>query len=135
MQKTRTHEIFNSTRFLSSNHEKISLWCMFYCLTMKGKAKHHQGNKKSKCQVATLKRYYVYLSNGKENAIYTSRHRAIVMQLYNWRWWKPKWKNSKTSNDKTQSQPNACEVRARKGMELRWSQGFRLDELDVWQTR
>jgi hypothetical protein len=54
------------------------------------------------------------------------------MQLYNWKWQKPKWKDIKTFNDKTQVQANAKEVRAKKSMEPRWSPTFGLDELDVW---
>jgi len=55
------------------------------------------------------------------------------MWLYNRRWWKLKWKDSKTSNDKTQVQVDADEVGIREGIELRWSQGFGLNELDAWQ--
>jgi len=51
------------------------------------------------------------------------------MQLYNWRWQKLKWKDFKTSNDKTQVQAYANEVRAEKGMESKWSPRFGLDEL------
>jgi hypothetical protein len=55
------------------------------------------------------------------------------MWLYNRKWWKFKWKDSKTSNDKTQVQVDADEVRIREGIKLRWSQGFGLNELDAWQ--
>jgi hypothetical protein len=29
------------------------------------------------------------------------------MHLYNWKWWKLKWKDSSTSNDETQAYANA----------------------------
>jgi hypothetical protein len=43
----------------------------------KGKAKHHWGNKRNKCQVATLYKYCVSLSNGKRNATCTSYHKML----------------------------------------------------------
>jgi hypothetical protein len=54
------------------------------------------------------------------------------MWLYNQGRWKPKWKDLRTSNDETQVQANGNGVGIREGMELRWSLGFGLDELDVW---
>jgi hypothetical protein len=41
-------------------------------------------------------------------------------------------KNPKTSNDETHVQANVGGVGTREGIELKWSQGFKLDELDVW---
>ncbi len=53
------------------------------------------------------------------------------MQLCNQRKQKPKWKDPRTSNVKAQAQANVGMVGAKEGIELGWSQGFRLDELDV----
>jgi hypothetical protein len=44
--------------------------------------KHYWGNKKNKCQAATLYESYTNLSNGKRNAIYTSHCGVMGMQLY-----------------------------------------------------
>jgi hypothetical protein len=40
----------------------------------------------------------ISLSNGKRNAICTSRRRVVGMWLYNQEWQRPKWKDLKTSN-------------------------------------
>jgi len=48
---------------------------------------------------------------------------------------RPKWKDSRTSNVKTQVQVDVDKVGVREGIGLRWSQGFGLDELDVWKER
>jgi hypothetical protein len=55
------------------------------------------------------------------------------MPLYNWEQQMFKWKDLRTSNVETHVQTNAFEVGVKKGVELGWPQGFRLDELDVWQ--
>jgi hypothetical protein len=55
------------------------------------------------------------------------------MRLFRWGWQRPKWKDSKTYNVETQVQVDAYGVGVREGIELGWSQGLRLDELDIWQ--
>jgi hypothetical protein len=47
-----------------------------------GKARHHWGSKRNKCQVATLYESCINLSNGKRNATYTSCRRVVGMRLY-----------------------------------------------------
>jgi len=47
-----------------------------------GKTKHHWGSRKSKCQVATLYKSCVSLSNGKPNVTCTSCRRMVQMRLY-----------------------------------------------------
>jgi len=59
----------------------------------------------------------------------------VGMQLYNREWQKPKWKDLKTSNVETHVQAYASEVGVKEGIKLGWSQGFGLDELDLWQER
>jgi len=71
------------------------------------------------------------LSSGKQNVIYTLH--CIRMQLYNWRWQKPKWKDPKTFNVGTQAQVYVSVVGIREDIGLKWSRGFGLDDLDVWQ--
>jgi hypothetical protein len=44
----------------------------------------------------------------------------------------PKWKDPKTSNVKTQVQIDVDGVGVKEGIRLGWSQGFGLDELNVW---
>jgi len=90
-------------------------------LPWKGKVRHHWDNKKNKCQIATSLGSCVSLSNGKQNAICTSHGKVVEMWLYNWRRWKFKWKDSKTSNDKTQVQIDVNEVGIKEGIELKWS--------------
>jgi hypothetical protein len=90
-------------------------------LPWKGKVRHHWDNKKNKCQIATSLGSCVSLSNGKQNAICTSHSKVVGMWLYNWRQWKFKWKDSKTSNDKTQVQVDVDEVGIKEGIELKWS--------------
>jgi hypothetical protein len=86
-----------------------------------GKTKHHRGNKKRKCQVATSQGFYVNLSNGKQNVTCTSQHKIVRMWLYNQGQWKPKWNDPRTSNVKTQAQTNVGKVGTKDGIELRWS--------------
>ncbi len=98
----------------------------------RGKMKYHWGSRKNKCQAATLYKSYFNLSNGKQNAICTSSCRVVGMQLYNQGKQRPKWRALKTFNVETHVQINVGRVGVREGIELGWSQGFRLDELDVW---
>jgi hypothetical protein len=65
------------------------------------------------------------------NAICTSCHRMVRMWLYNWRRQRLKWKDPKTSNVETHVQSHVSGVGVKEGIELGWSQGFELDELDV----
>jgi len=44
----------------------------------------------------------------------------------------PKWKDPKTFNVETEIQTNVDGMGVKEGIGLRWSQGFGLDELDVW---
>jgi len=44
----------------------------------------------------------------------------------------PKWKDLNTSNVEIQVQPNVSGVGVKEGIGLGWSQGFGLNELDVW---
>jgi hypothetical protein len=55
------------------------------------------------------------------------------MQLCNQGKQKPKWKDPRTSNVKTQTQTQVYigEAKVKEGIELGWSQRFVLDELDV----
>jgi hypothetical protein len=55
------------------------------------------------------------------------------MQLYKWGHQKPKWKDLKTYNVETQIQTDENGVGANENIGLGWSQGFVLDELNVWQ--
>jgi hypothetical protein len=73
------------------------------------KARYHWGNKRNKNQITTLYGSCASLYNGKQNVIYTSRHRLVGMQLYKRRRQKPKWKDSRTSNVETQIQANINE--------------------------
>ncbi len=66
-----------------------------------GKTKHHWGSRRNKCQVVTLYKSCVSLSNGKWNATCTSCRRAMGMRLYNQGWQRPKWKEPRTSNVET----------------------------------
>jgi hypothetical protein len=78
----------NSCKFSQSHARKrlnqiyISLWLI--TPPQGGKAKHHWGSRRIECQGATLYEYEscVNLSNGKQNSTYTSRCRAVEMQLY-----------------------------------------------------
>jgi hypothetical protein len=97
-----------------------------------GKSRHYWGSKRSKCQVATLYRSCISLSNEKQNVICTSCHNVAGMWLYKWRHQKPKWKDLRTSNVETQVQIDADGMKIREGIGLGWSQGIRLNELDVW---
>jgi len=54
----------------------------------------------------TLYGSYVNLFNGKWNVAYTSHCRVVGMPLYRQGWWRPKWKDLKTSNVETQGQVN-----------------------------
>jgi hypothetical protein len=92
-----------------------------------GKARHHWGSIRSKCQAATLYGSYANLSNGKWNGTCTSRHRIVGMQLYKWGRQRLTWKDSRTSNVETQIQADANEMKIREGIGLGWSQGFGLD--------
>jgi hypothetical protein len=51
------------------------------CLPWRGKMKHHWGNKRNKCQVATSYRFSASLSNGKRNATCTSHCKVVGMWL------------------------------------------------------
>jgi hypothetical protein len=42
-----------------------------------------------------------------------------------------KWKDPRTSNVETHAQADASRVGVKEGIEPGWSQGFRLNELDV----
>jgi hypothetical protein len=53
------------------------------------------------------------------------------MQLYNLGQQKRKWKDLRTFKDETQVHVSVSGVGTREGIELGWSWGFRLDELDV----
>jgi hypothetical protein len=55
------------------------------------------------------------------------------MQLYKQGWQRPKWKDPKTFNVETQVQTDVGGVGVKEGIRPWWSQGFGLDELDVWQ--
>jgi hypothetical protein len=55
------------------------------------------------------------------------------MQLCNQGWREFKWNNMRTSNDETWAQVNVGGVVGREGIEPKWSLGFGLVELDVWQ--
>ncbi len=66
----------------------VSLWPI--TLPQGGKARHHWGSKKNKCQVATLYRSCISLSNRKRNVICTSHCGMVGMQLYKQGWQKPK---------------------------------------------
>jgi hypothetical protein len=114
----------------------LSQICISLCLITPprgSKTRHHWGSKRNKCQVATLYRSCVSLSNRKRNATCTSHCRMVGMRLYKQGWQKPKWKDLKTSNVETQVQANVDGVGVREGIRLGWSQRFGLDKLDVWQ--
>jgi hypothetical protein len=55
------------------------------------------------------------------------------MRLYNQGQQRPKWKDPSASNVETHVQAHAGGVGIREGIKLGWSQGLRLDELDVSQ--
>jgi hypothetical protein len=86
----------------------------------------------AKCQTTTLYMSCASLSIGKWNTTCTSHHKVMGMWLYKWRWKRFKWKDSKTFNVESQVQVNANGVGIRKGIGLRWSQGFGLDDFNVW---
>jgi hypothetical protein len=127
----------NSYKFSQSFVKKCFSWIrVSLCLVAsprRGKVKHHWGSKRNKCQAATLYGSCIILFNGKRNVICTSCYKTMGMQLYNWKRQMPEWKDPKTSNVETHVQANAWGVGVRKGIEPRWSQGFGLDEFDVWQ--
>jgi hypothetical protein len=54
------------------------------------------------------------------------------MSLYKRGRQRPKWKDLRTSNVETKVQASGDGLGVREGIRLRWSQGFRLDELNVW---
>ncbi len=107
-------ELVNKTWARKKNSScKFSHWFVKKCLSWirvslcfiawpwGSKVKHHWGSKRSKCQVGTLYGYCTSLSNGKQNVICTSHHRATMMQLYKQRQQRPKWKDPRTSNVQT----------------------------------
>jgi hypothetical protein len=53
------------------------------------------------------------------------------MQLYNQIWQKPKLKDPRTSNDKTQFHIDVGGVGAWESIKLGWLQGFKLNELNA----
>ncbi len=53
------------------------------------------------------------------------------MWLYNQGQQKPRWKDLKTSNAKTQAHVNDDRLEVKEGIGTKWSCGFRLDGLDV----
>jgi hypothetical protein len=55
----------------------------------------------------------------------------VGMRLYNRKQWKFKWKDLRISNGETQVQADENKVGRKEGIELGWSKGFGLDELDV----
>jgi hypothetical protein len=57
---------------------------------------------------------------------------VVGMWLYKWKQQMLMWKDPMTSNVETQVQVDASEKGVKEGIGLRWSQGFGLDELDVW---
>jgi len=66
--KTWTHKKNSSCKFSQSPTKKclnqihISLWLV--ASPREGKVRHHCGNRKSKCQIATLYESYISLSSG-----------------------------------------------------------------------
>jgi hypothetical protein len=74
----------------------------------------------------------VYSMENKMSHVYHSI-KMVGIWLYIRTWQKLKWKDSKTSNVETRVQIYANRVGIREGIESRWSQGFGLDESNVWQ--
>jgi hypothetical protein len=57
----------------------------------------------------------------------------VGMWLYNRRWWKPRWKDTRTSNVETQTHGNVGKLGIREGIGPGWPCRFKLDALDGWQ--
>jgi hypothetical protein len=129
----KKNSFYKFSQLLIRNH--LNWICISLCLvtpSWRGKMRHHWGNKKNKCQAITLYGSCVNLSNEKWNATCTSCLRVMGMQLYNQRRQRFKWKDPRTSNDETHVQANVGGVGTIEGIESWQSQGFGLDELDVW---
>jgi hypothetical protein len=62
----------------------------------------------------------IYLME-KKNSTYTSRCKAMEMQLYRWRRQRLKWKDPRIFNVETQIQTNVDGMGIREGIGLRWS--------------
>ncbi len=131
VNKAWAHKKTSTCKFSQSPSRKcLNQICVPLCpvtLPWGGKARHHWGSRRSKCQAATLYGSYTSLSNGKWNGTCTSCHRIVGMQLYIWGRQRLTWKDSRTSNVETQIQADANEMRIREGIGLGWSQGFGLD--------
>jgi hypothetical protein len=76
----------SSSKFSQSLAKKhLNRICVSLCpitLPRRGKTRHHWGNKRSMCQVATLYESCANLFNGKRNVTYTSHRRTLGMWLY-----------------------------------------------------